>query len=937
MAPGADRAAEDAGSHPWPRVVYLVSHTHWDREWYRTFQDFRADLIPVVDGVLQQLQTNEEFNHFELDGQSILLEDYLAVRPAGRDRIEQAAAAGQLSLGPWYVLPDEFLVSGEATIRNLWYGHAAAARLGPVNRVGYLPDSFGHIAQLPQLLRGAGLEYFVYARGDGDSLDGTGSQYLWRGPDGSEIPACHLHRGYCAGGALGYPRESDALAGLEPDPGLAVSQVARLLEEMRPLARSDVALIPNGCDHLPAQRGMGPILQALRRAFPACEFKQASYHACLREMFAACQELSVVTGELRGGKRQLLLPGVLSTRMYLKQRNDRAQRLLAGTAEPLACYLQATRSVSPEIGLLDLAWRTLIANHPHDSICGCSIDQVHREMETRFAQVEQIGEALVRGSLAGLSAGSSAGETELVTFNPLPRRRTELVERLVVLGGHHDWEPLEVVDADGTIVPHHVVRRHRVEQFWGHDYRSDPVSLRAAARFGKVLDQLGHRILRPAESSTGGGAEWLATIQFPADLPAMAHHTFRVRRASAEPLRVTPAVTASSDTIENDLVRVTLAPNGTFSITDKKSGRHYPGLNLLESTEDVGDEYDHAPAASSLTVTSRGREGSLAAPEVSPWRASLQTSFEWPLPVGVTTQRRGRRIEEVTCPVKVTLTLDAASPVVDVVTEFDNRASDHRVRACFPTGCHSDTLISQGQFHVARRSVGRSDRPDWVQPPSGTQPQQGWSAVEDAAVQTAGLAVFNQGLPEVAAWRGEGETIIGLTLLRAVGWLSRDDHDARRGAVAGPMVPTPEAQCLGPASYHYAVIPYTGDWRNSGLTGWHERWQVPPVTIQAAGARPGIKHGVADSPAGVDFLELEGDAVLLSALKPHAARGTLIARLWSTAEVAQPVALRLGVPLAAVWRSDLLERRHDSLPVDRDVVAFSLGPWEIATVELELA
>jgi alpha-mannosidase len=133
-----------------PKKVYIVSHTHWDREWYRPFHEFRVDLIGVVSTVLDRLENDDAFQHFLLDGQSIILEDYLEIVPGDESRIRALVKGGVLSVGPWYVLPDEFLVSAEAIVRNLILGHRVAGKIGPVQKVGYMPDSFGHIAQLPQ-------------------------------------------------------------------------------------------------------------------------------------------------------------------------------------------------------------------------------------------------------------------------------------------------------------------------------------------------------------------------------------------------------------------------------------------------------------------------------------------------------------------------------------------------------------------------------------------------------------------------------------------------------------------------------------------------------------------------------------------------------------------------------------------------------------------
>ena len=152
----------------------LVSHTHWDREWYRTFQSFRARLVDAID-LLLDLLTSDPGYCFVLDGQTIVLQDYLEIRPERRQELENAVQSGRVSIGPWYVQPDSLLPGGETHVRNLLIGRRAGALVGPVSRVAYTPDSFGHPAQLPQILRGFGLDGFVYWRGNADEIERLGA------------------------------------------------------------------------------------------------------------------------------------------------------------------------------------------------------------------------------------------------------------------------------------------------------------------------------------------------------------------------------------------------------------------------------------------------------------------------------------------------------------------------------------------------------------------------------------------------------------------------------------------------------------------------------------------------------------------------------------------------------------------------------------------
>jgi alpha-mannosidase len=170
----------------------VVPHTHWDREWYLPFEQFRLLLGERIDGVLDTLERDPSFTSFTLDGQAILLEDYLDVRPEHEGRLRALLAAGRLEIGPSYVLPDEILVSGESLVRNLLLGRRVCRRFGvEPSGAGYLPDSFGHPAQLPQILAGFGIRSFLFSRGLGDEIDEVGVVFRWRaGP--AEVVACQM-------------------------------------------------------------------------------------------------------------------------------------------------------------------------------------------------------------------------------------------------------------------------------------------------------------------------------------------------------------------------------------------------------------------------------------------------------------------------------------------------------------------------------------------------------------------------------------------------------------------------------------------------------------------------------------------------------------------------------------------------------------------------
>ncbi len=923
-----------------PQTAFVVSHTHWDREWYLPCGRFRTNLVPVVKKVLAALEDDSPFAHFVLDGQAILLEDYLAVCPEDADRLARLARDGALSLGPWYVLPDEFLVSAEATVRNLQIGHQVAGRFGPVQKVGYLPDSFGHIAQLPQILRRAGIDSFVYTRGNGDEIDELGLEYIWRAPDGSEVLALNQHEGYCNAGGLGFAELWHAHTRRTVDPDLAVSRVRELFAGMRQRSGGDVFLLNNGCDHFPPQQDFTAVLAALREAFPATEFRHTGFAAFVAAVAEAGGPRKSYAGELLGGKLHPILSGVWSARMYLKQQNDTCQTLLTDYLEPLSAYGRFVHGLAHPHGQIDAAWRLLLQNHPHDSICGCSTDEVHREMETRFAGVEQAADQLLRNFLQALTPSFARRpegdrDTVICVANPLPVPRSEVVERLVVLQPFdYDLAHLRLRDQDGRLVPCEILDKRFVQRFWGIDYRTELFGDQQQRLFQVYREGFADRMFAsPPAGENGDQVDCFLRLRFlAADLPPLGHALFflddRGDQPAAEP---TPSVRIEGDSISNECCEVTLNSNGTFDVRDLATGQIFTGLNLLEDDADCGDEYDFCPCPAAETVFAAEVGGAVRVREQSELRCTLEAEFVLPLPEALAPDRRRRADRMVDCPVRTRVTVTAGSPVIEVETVLDNRARDHRLRARFPTGVTTDTVISDGHFHLNRRPLRRPEpktAADWVQPPARTCPQQDFSLVQRDG---RGLAILNRGLPEIEAWaEPDGTACLALTLVRCVGWLSRDDLATRNNNNAGPTIATPDAQCPGETRLHYAVVPFAGDFLAADVKTLSRRYRAPVLAVQ----------GVADQavPGGTGLLQHVSRRVCVSAVKKHHRHETLVVRLYNLTGEPADETLRFARPVRNAWQTDLLEERlADLAPEARPELPVTLGPHEILTLEVELA
>ena len=906
-----------------PIRAILVSHTHWDRAWYVPFQVYRIRLVRLVDRLLDILERDPDFRCFTLDGQMLPLADYLEIRPERRADLERLVHVSRLSIGPWYVLPDEYLVSPEALIRNLMVGQRLAQELGGVMREGYAPDAFGHIGQLPQILQGCGIGSAIFWRGMGDEGEELGNEFWWEAPDGSRVLAVHLREGYGNVAKMGYPIPWGGPSGMEFDRDRALVRLREVIDRLKPYARAGAVLLMNGTDHLEADSHVPDVMAAANAAFSGVEIEHGTLTGYVAHVRAAAGDrLPSFQGELNRSRYAFGLQGVYSSRMYLNQANERAQRLLECYTEPLSTWAWLLGSAYPA-RFMDLAWRTLLQNHPHDDICGCSADAVHRQNMIRFEEVEQIGATLARDAYRAIMQRidrTAQPGVPFVLYNPTAWPRTETAElELQFEYGDVTADSFHLVDAAGQVVAHQPLSQFRLFE----------------TEVGKNNDL---QCVRAAISLEA--------------LPACGYRVYYAQPGPAlQPPPIEHPVYTFAHGLENRYLRIEIAADGTLTLWDKETGRTFDRLGYFVDEEDAGDEYDYSPCPNSAPICTLGEPAEVRLLYAGPLQAAYEIVRELALPVSLTEDRQRRSDQRVTCPVTTTVTLRRDSRRVDLRTTLDNRARDHRLRICFPTGIQADVAHADGHFDVLARPIDEPPGHDWDQPPVPTQHQRYFVDLSDGE---AGLAIYNRGLPEYEVVReriagaGESHNTLALTLLRSVGYLSRGEGDMpTRPALAGPPLPTPEAQCLGVYAFEYALVPHAGDWRAIYQDAYtyrapvyvrrgteHEGYTPTPSDIETwgtMGLNPPGRSG--DLPGEQSFLALRPGIVTLSALKQSERGDKLIVRIYNPSDEEIEATLQLSQPVQSAQEVTLNEEPLAALAVDaRGEIRLPVAGKQVKTV-----
>jgi len=850
---------------------------------------------------------------------------------------------GRLLIGPWYSAPENFSVNGESLARNLLMGHRVAAQFGGVLKIGHTPFGYGQNSQMPQLYQNFGIDVMLFYHGV--SHDEVGNEFLFEGADASQVLASQLSSGGRANfyqavyrpvvfgrreenrtydwreGGLPFhladeAHELDHHRVLQPhlqfDETALEETVRTLRDKEKNVSSTRFLAFWSGHDASWPNAVELEVIDAAGKYLAPDEIEHGSLVDFVDKIKQEVKDLAVLRGERRTPKlmngRVHLYSDVLSSRTRIKLENARAEYHLQRQAEPFAVLAWLLGEPFPEKPL-QLAWKTLLRCHAHDSIAGSGVDDIEKDMLNRLQQVKNLSHSLFRRSLEAIQSRIDAstlpdGAVVVTVYNPSPFARSEVVTAVLDIPATHTSLEFGLRRPDkGSATPVQIVSR-----------RPHPA----------VVNQEEEATLMMDSEHT--------SIRFLArDIPAMGYAVYYLD--PSEPF-ARGGLAAGANDMENEHIRVQIKSDGTLSVTNKQTGRIFEGLHYFEDRGEAGHAWMHIEPDMDRVVTTPGQPVQISLEENGPLLARYRVDYTMTIPShieenGGDKQKRldgaGGNVKrsEHTVELRITsyITLTKEARFIHIRTMFDNTAQDHRLRLMFPSHlakakvCHVESA-----FDVVEREIDLTPDSPWYGGSNATFPMQRFVDVSDG---DNGLAIINNGLREYQVTDDESRTI-ALTLMRA--------YEVNLTTVRWRWESHPEmtlAQCPGVHEFEYLIYPHAGDWNDAAVQRVAEQLSAPLMPVQS-----GVSKGAL--PPSVSFLQISRPELILSALKRSEDKTAFIVRLFNpTQKDVSGEILLFRAPITAEIVTMEEKVQHKTKIADRSIPV-NVGRKKVITLKITM-
>jgi mannosylglycerate hydrolase len=840
------------------KKVYVVPHSHWDREWYFTIEDSNLLLVENMDRLLDVMENDPEYTGYVFDAQSSIIDEYLKIRPEEKERLAKLIADKRIFVGPWYTQADSLLVNRESLIRNLMYGTRIAEKMGHSMNVGYLPDIFGQNTYLPSVFKEFDIDYSVLQRGIyTDQLNGD-LNFTWKSPDGESMKANNIYFGYGPGKFLAADNE------------YMEERLLPILEKIADLNKStDNLLLPAGGDQVLVREHFPETVKKLNEIDMKHEYVLSDYETFMKDTWETGNFENVIEGELIATQKSRIHNTIRSQRYDIKKLNDIAEEKVIYELEPLASLASTIGFKYPQ-KWIDEMWKMLFDVHAHDSIGGCNSDDTNQEIVNRLTKVIRMADGclnLLKKQITEAVSRKLGKDSIFVVFHMLPKAFTGSQKIVLFTKGN----AFNVRDLNGNPVALDVLNQ---------EYISGGKTIVVTAEGEKEVDAPGYYrnevLLRDVK------------------LPAMGYETFEVLEGGENDLLSHKFL--NSHLIENDHFRI-FEENGVLNLEVKATDQTISDFMRFENVADAGDSYDFSPLEGDSPIYSKKVLSVFV--EASAGTEFMEVVHVLNVPANLEDRKSGDIKKGLA--VVTRFELRKGEEFIRVTHDIENDVKDHRVRVLLQTSIETPehSFGDQG-FSLIQRPTVNPYMENWREQKFAEAPVPIYP-LENLAGATNGertAAFLTKGIKEYELIKETGE--MALTLFRSVGLLGRDNLAWRPGRASGinnKVVYTPDAQMQEKMTFEYAIhvgkghdikqlFKFADEYRGHSLS--YQKQSLN--TFEERLDRFEIPYPVDILPTSFSLFESTGD-VFLSTLKKAHDDNSVILRLFNPSEEEQTVVL----------------------------------------------
>ena len=866
------------------KKVHIVPHMHWDREWYFSTEESRILLVNNMKEIMDMLENNPDYPYFVMDGQTAILEDYLAVKPQDKERIKKLVEEGKLIIGPWYTQTDEMVVGGESIVRNLLYGIKDCGEFGDYMKIGYLPDSFGQSAQMPQILNGFDIKHSIFWRGCSERK-GTGkTEFNWTSDDGSEVVVQMLPLGYAIGKYL--PTDIDALK----------NRMEKYFPVLDRGATTEHEILPNGHDQMPVQKNIFNVIEKLKELYTDREFFLSRYENIFEQLEKESNR-DTISGEFLDGKYMRVHRSIFSTRMDIKAANARIESKITNILEPLASIAYSL-GFEYHHGLIELIWKEIMKNHAHDSIGCCCSDKVHKEIMNRFLLAEEKVDRLIEFYKRKITDAISCEKAldKLTIFNLIPYEREEIIRAQIIT----KMKSFEMVNDEDIKLDFQVIHKEEIDA-------------------GLIDRQIVHY----------GNYDpfMIYTIEFKDIVPAMGYKTYLIKESQFMIEKEYEAV----NKIDNDFYEIEVNENGTLKILDKKMNKTFDNVLLMENGGDEGDEYDFSPLVDEKLIFNTHVKAEYSIKK-NKFNNEIKISYRLDVPKNIESRKNNNIDGYVDFNISINVPNDKAR--IDIVFDIDNQACDHRIRTYIPTNIASKFSVSDNQFGYIKRDVYDEamdvwEKEGWDERPDSIYPMLTFVGLSD---EEHGVAVLTNSTREFEIV-GEKFDTIAITLFRSVGFLGKEEMVRRPGRPSGIKLPTPDSQLIGNITIDFAIATHEKSTLEANVANMAKQYLTPMVTYNKMPYNAmKLNDSEVITPYSYSLLKQYDENLVLSVIKKAEKEEGLIIRMYNPNEYEESTNILFDRSIKEVVKANLNERKIEKINIEDSSIKVKCKKNQVQTI-----